>query len=76
MALTKLSVGKGIEVAFSDRRSEIVSEAKVLLIRDGKDFEAELASRQKKPDDLTFLLSRSPLGDVGVVVINVRKSRG
>ena len=75
MALTKLSVSKGVEVAFSDRRSEIITEARVLLMRDGKDFEAELEARQKKPDDLAFTLSRTPLGDVEVTVTTV-KPRG
>lgn len=76
MALTRLSVGKGIEVAFSDRKVEAITEAKVLLMRDGKDFEDELASRQKKPNDLAFTLSRTPLGDIEVTVGKVQPSRG
>ena len=72
MALTKLSVGKTIEVAFSDRQVETITEAKVILMRDGKDLGGELKARQKAPTDLTFTLSRTPLGDVEVLVEKVR----
>lgn len=76
MALTKLSAGKSIEMAFSDRKVETITEAKVLLMRDGKDLESELISRQNKPTDLTFTLSRTPLGDVTVEVSTVKPTRG
>ena len=76
MALTRLSVGKSIELAFSDRQVEAITEAKVILMRDGKDLESELTSRQKKPEDLTFTLSRTPLGDVQVTVSKVAPTRG
>ena len=72
MALSKLSVGKGIEVAFDDRRSELLSEAKVLLMRDGKDLEVKMKERQKSHDGLTFTLSRTPLGDIEVTATVVK----
>lgn len=75
MALTRLSVGKTIELAFSDRKVEAISEAKVLLMRDGTDLENELASRQNKPDDLSFILTRSPLGDIIVTVSKIEPTR-
>lgn len=76
MALTRLSVGKTIELAFSDRKVEAITEAKVLLMRDGKDLENELTSRQKLPSDLKLGLSRTPLGDLEVTVAKVMPSRG
>ena len=76
MALTKLSVGKTIEVAFSDRQVETITEAKVILMRNGKDLESELTARQKKPEYLTFTLSRTPLGDVEVLASKVAPTRG
>lgn len=76
MGLTRLSVGKTIEVSFSDRKVETITEAKVILMRNGKDLESELTSRQKKPEDLTFTLSRTPLGDVEVLVSKVAPTRG
>lgn len=76
MALTRLSVGRSIEVAFSDRKVETITEAKVITMRDGKDLESELTSRQNKPEDLTFTLSRTPLGDVEVLVSKVKQTRG
>lgn len=76
MALTRLSVGKSIELAFGDRKVEAITEAKVLLLRDGKDLESELATRQKLPTDLTFTLSRTPLGDVEVTVEKAKLTRG
>lgn len=75
MGLTRLSVGKSIEVAFSDRKAETITEAKVILMRDGKDLEAELETRQKKPVDLAFALSRSPLGDITVTVSKLDVSK-
>lgn len=68
MALTRLSVGKSIEISFDDRNVEAITEAKVILMRDGKDLETELKARQKYPDDHTFELLRTPLGDIEVTV--------
>ena len=76
MALTRLSVSKAIELAFDDRKIEAITEAKVLLLRDGKDLKSELAARQKLPTDLTFAFSRSPLGDIAVVVSTKKDTRG
>lgn len=68
MALTKLSVDRAVTVAFSDRQDVIFTEASVLLLRNGADLEAALTTRGKLPGDLTFSLSRTPFGDVGVTV--------
>lgn len=68
MPLTSLGVNKVIEIAFDGRKVETITEAKVLLLRDGKDLESELATRQKLPSDLTFALYRTPFGDVEVEV--------
>ena len=76
MALTRLSVGREIQIVFDDRKSvETITEAKVMLMRDGKDLEAELEARQKKPDDHTFELSRTPLGDLQIVATYMRRTR-
>lgn len=74
MALTRLSVGKSIEVAFDGRRVDRYTEAEVIVMRDGKDLEAKMKERQKFPQGYTMALSRTPLGDVQVTVSQV--SRG
>ena len=71
MGLTRLSVGRGIELAFGDRKVEAISEAKAILMRDGKDLEAELDMRKKRPVDLAFTLSRTPFGDIEVTVSKI-----
>lgn len=76
MALTRLSVGKSIEISFGDREKETITESKVLLMRDGKDLETELTSRSKKPADLAFTLDRTLLGDLEVTVTKVTPTRG
>lgn len=73
MALTRLSVGKGIEVAFSDRQSTLISEAKVLLMRDGKDLESELNLRGVVLDDLAVYMQRDLV--TGQVELIIKPSR-
>lgn len=74
MALTRLSVGKEIEVSFGgDRTVDKYTEAEVLLMRDGKDLEAKMKERQKYPNDHTVELSRTPLGDLEVTVIRTKR---
>ena len=68
MALTRLSVGKGIEFSFGDHVVDKYTRAEVLLMRDGKDLEAKMKERQKFPEGYTISLSRTPLGDVEVLV--------
>jgi hypothetical protein len=74
MVLTRLSVSKEIEVSFGgERMVDKYTEAEVLLMRDGKDFEAKMKERQKYPNDHTFVLSRTPLGDLDVTVIRTKR---
>ena len=72
MALTRLSVGKGIEFSFGDRQVDKYTRAEVLLMRDGKDLEVKMKERQKSHDGLTFTLSRTPLGDIEVTATVVK----
>lgn len=73
MALTRLSVSDEIEFSFSDRKVDKYTRAEVLLMRDGKDLEEKMKERQKFPDDHTFELSRTPLGDLQVTATYVKK---
>ena len=68
MALTKLGVGRTIELGFGRQAPEVFTEAKVLLFRDGKDIEGEMALRGKPIDAYAVYMQRDPLGQVEVIV--------
>jgi len=75
MELTRLSVGKAIEFSFGDRTVDRYTEAEVIVMRDGKDLEAKMKERQKFPEGYSLSLSRTPLGDVAVMVSKVESVR-